>query len=87
MEELFSVTSHVIRGVGMGRDLGFPTINLVYPEHSDFETGVYACRVEFPDAEFMGVMHLGPRDTTDGVRTFEVYLLDFDDRDAYDAEV
>ena len=86
MDELFALTSNVIRGVGMGRRLGFPTINLVYPENSDFETGVYTCRVSFPDSEYLGVMHLGPRDTFDGVNTFEVYLLNFEDRDMYDTE-
>lgn len=86
MEPLFAVTSDVIRGVGMGRKLGFPTINLVYPEHSEFEAGVYACHVSFPDSQYFGVMHLGPRKTLDNVETFEVHLLDFEDREMYGVE-
>lgn len=86
IKELFSVTSNVIHGAGMGRKLGFPTINLVYPEHSDFETGVYCCRVSFPDSQYFGVMHLGPRNTFDNVKTFEIFLLDFDGRSMYGVE-
>lgn len=86
IKELFTVTSNVIRGVGMGRKIGFPTINLVYPEHSDFETGVYACRVSFPDSRYLGVMHLGPRHTFDNVDTFEVFLLNFENREMYGTE-
>jgi len=84
---LFALTSPVVRGVGMGKKLGYPTINLVYPEHSDFETGVYACSASFADSQYFGVMHLGPRDTFDGVNTFEVYLFDFEDREVYGDEV
>jgi len=86
VKELFTVTSPVIKGAGMGRKIGFPTINLVYPEHSDFETGVYACRVSFPDSQYLGVMHLGPRYTFDGIETFEVYLFDFENREMYGVE-
>lgn len=86
IKELFAVTSPIVRGEGMGRTLGFPTINLVYPDFSEFETGVYTCRVSLPDEQCLGVMHLGPRDTFDGTETFEVYLLDFEDRDLYGVE-
>lgn len=87
IKELFAVTSNVIRGAGMGRKIGFPTINLVYPDHSDFETGVYCCRVSFPDCRYLGVMHLGPRHTFDNVNTFEVFLLNFENREMYGTEV
>ena len=86
MEALFAVTSPVIHGVGMGRQLGYPTVNLVYPENSEFGTGVYACRASFADEQYEGVMHLGPRKTFDNVETFEVFLLDFEDRELYGEE-
>ena len=71
----------------MGKQLGFPTINLVYPENSNFETGVYLCTAAFADSVFNGVMHLGPRPTMDDAVTFEIYLLDFDGRETYGAQV
>ncbi|MBT6068829.1 hypothetical protein HOG48_03665 [Candidatus Peregrinibacteria bacterium] len=86
LKNIFTVTSKVIKGVGMGRRLGFPTINLVYPEHIDFGTGVYLCEVELPDEAYFGVMHLGPRETFDNVETFEVFLLNFEGGDLYGVE-
>ena len=79
MEKLFAITSHIIHGKGFGRTIGFPTINLMYPEHNEIESGVYVCRVELPDAVYMGAMHLGPRRTVDDETTFEVHLFDFED--------
>lgn len=85
-EPVFKITADIIRGMGMGRTIGYPTINLVYPENSDFENGVYFCRVSVGGGTFYGVMHLGPRHTLDGLKTFEIHLLDFDGGELYGME-
>lgn len=87
---LFSLISEIVYGLGLGVQLGFPTINLEYPEGRNIEDGVYVCKVELEDQSetsqiqtYFGVMHLGARETVDNQRTCEVHLLDFDGRDLY----
>jgi riboflavin kinase / FMN adenylyltransferase len=77
----YSISGIVTNGEKRGREIGFPTAN-IEPEFPVTvpENGIYACRVEVD-----GVMHdaatsIGVRPTfeTDGGRTIEAYLLDFD---------
>jgi riboflavin kinase / FMN adenylyltransferase len=89
----FQLRGTVVHGDERGRELGFPTANLVpdnalvYPGN-----GVYACRAAFEDG---GEWRWWPAATNVGVRpTFvtgrgvliEAYLLDFDG-DLYDREL
>ncbi len=76
-----SLTGLVVRGEGLGRELGFPTANLrlleekVIPGH-----GIYAVHVRLagtPDW-LQGAMSIGVRPTFGGqVRTLEVFILDY----------
>jgi riboflavin kinase/FMN adenylyltransferase len=73
----FRVRGEVVQGAQRGRDLGFPTANivpdleLVYPAH-----GIYACRV----GEHLAAVSVGVRPTfgDDLQLLVEAYLLDFD---------
>lgn len=69
----------VIKGVGRGKRIGFPTINVVTATDLDLAYGVYFCSVECPKGEFYGAMHYGPRPTfNDSATQCEIYLLDFE---------
>ena len=76
-------TAKVVKGLGRGRQLGIPTVNLDHLVVKNLREGIYVCRVFFPSASqdlaFWGVLHYGPRPTFgESDKTLEVYLLDFD---------
>jgi len=67
----------VVSGVGKGKKIGVPTINL-NPSGVDLAHGIYVCKVVFPGLIFWGVMHFGPRPTFGEEEvTLETYLFDF----------
>ncbi|MGI8617642.1 MAG: bifunctional riboflavin kinase/FAD synthetase [Gemmatimonadaceae bacterium] len=85
---LYSVGGTVTRGDQRGRQLGFPTINLVPPPRKLLPPeGVYAARVQTPRGAFGAMLNLGPRPTFDDSSVgIEAYLFDTD-VDLYGAHV
>jgi riboflavin kinase/FMN adenylyltransferase len=75
----YSVAGKVVTGVGLGRHLGFPTINLeVDPKCAIPADGVYASFAHVGSRVYDSVTSIGLRPTFDGkVRTVETYVLDF----------
>ncbi len=74
------VSGRVIQGHHRGRNLGFPTANLRYGRLVLPPDGVYAVRVRRHDKWFDGVANIGRNPTFgDRQRSFEVYVLDFDE--------
>jgi riboflavin kinase/FMN adenylyltransferase len=77
----YALTGTVERGEGRGRQIGYPTANLVVPDARKVvpKTGVYATRVTLPGgAEHWGMLNIGTRPTFDGMdETVEVHVLDF----------
>lgn len=73
-------TVQVISGKGVGKTLGFPTLNLVIPDSDfDFTDGIYAGWVFIDKKKHMGAFHLGPIPVfNDTKRSFEVFVLDID---------
>jgi riboflavin kinase/FMN adenylyltransferase len=78
----FELRGRVVEGDRRGRELGFPTANLVpderyvYPGH-----GVYACRATVPElGEWPAAVNVGVRPTFATGRgvLVEAYVLDFD---------
>lgn len=71
------VTGTVVKGLLMGRKIGFPTINIAY-DFLDMPFGIYCSKVYTPFGSYKGALHFGPKkffgleDTS-----LEVYLLDF----------
>ncbi|MGI6279741.1 MAG: riboflavin biosynthesis protein RibF [Acutalibacteraceae bacterium] len=60
----FSFEAEVISGDKRGRNLGFPTINQIYPpELVSLKFGVYKTRVLIDDKEFTGLSNIGKRPT------------------------
>lgn len=75
----YSVSGIVVEGRGLGRTLGFRTINLTMPPARKLlpPDGVYAVRVCTPLGSFGGMMNLGGRPTfDDATRSLEAHLFD-----------
>jgi len=77
----YSISGIVASGEQRGREIGFPTAN-IEPEFPITvpENGIYATLVEVDGEVHKAATSIGVRPTfeTDGGRTIEAYLLDFD---------
>jgi riboflavin kinase / FMN adenylyltransferase len=82
----YSLSGKVVEGDRRGRSLGYPTVNIepsilrkVIPKD-----GIYFVQVHIAAARYFGMASIGVRPTfkTDGKRTIEVNILDFD-KDIY----
>jgi len=67
------ISGRVEKGKGLGRKLGFPTINLAVP---DGEHGVFLTKVFMDGRVYKGVMHRG--EALGRGYSCEIHLLDFD---------
>jgi len=76
----YAIEGVVQRGDARGRELGYPTANLVLGDYQRPRYGIYAVRVTLDDgSEHPGVASLGVRPTFDPpVELLEAHLLDFD---------
>ena len=81
----FEISGVVIGGRKLGRELGYPTVNLarslaqVYPAH-----GIYACRCLTERGEYAAATSVGIRPAAgDGTSAIEAYLLDYPGDDLY----
>jgi riboflavin kinase/FMN adenylyltransferase len=74
----YSISGHVVHGRKLGRDLGFPTLNLRFSHPKPAALGIYAVQVHgLAGAPLDGVASLGRRPTVDdsGRVLLEVYCL------------
>ena len=78
----FRVTGEVVHGQHLGREIGFPTANVVPPDGlAPLADGIYAARGWLPGEETArpAIAYIGSRPTVDaGERMVETHLLDFD---------
>ncbi|MGB9682068.1 MAG: bifunctional riboflavin kinase/FAD synthetase [bacterium] len=83
----FSIKGRVLRGKGLGKELGFPTANILPPEGILIPRfGVYASIGEIEDGRrYIGVTSIGiaPTVRADQMAVVETHLLDFSG-DIYD---
>ena len=78
------VTGVVVHGDRRGRELGYPTANLVVEPDCGLKHGIYAVRVGIEGKRYDGVASFGRRPMFDsGVVLLEVFLFDFSS-DLYD---
>lgn len=74
----YTFEGRVVPGEQRGRELGFPTANLVTEKEQLPADGVYAVKVRYREQEYGGVVNIGRRPTFgEGCATIEVHLLDF----------
>jgi riboflavin kinase / FMN adenylyltransferase len=72
------VSAEVRHGDKRGRDLGFPTANLVLDSGCGLKHGIYAVRVGFGSHIYDAVASFGRRPTfDDGAPRLEVFIFDF----------
>ena len=82
-------TGRCVKGKQMGREMGFPTANLIVPEDKFVvRRGVYVSRVHLGQRTLYGVTNIGRRPTLeDAVNdVVETYIFDFDE-DIYGAKL
>jgi riboflavin kinase / FMN adenylyltransferase len=75
-----AIRGKVVRGAGMGRSLGFPTVNLKDYEGALIGRGVYAARVLWKKRHFFGMAFIGRRPafvTSDRAVSAEVHIFGF----------
>ncbi len=73
----YSIVGRKVKGAGLGKNLGFPTVNLEVEGGKLIpKDGVYV--VFLPDLGKYGVMHIGDRPTFSLDKSLEVHILDFD---------
>ena len=76
----YSISGHVQHGAKLGRDLGFPTLNLRWPHPRPAALGIFAVRTHgLVASPLPGVASLGRRPTVDasGRVLLEVHCLDW----------
>jgi riboflavin kinase/FMN adenylyltransferase len=92
-DQVFRMSGVVVRGDQRGRQMGFPTANIIpAPGLAVPEDGVYAgwvTRLDTADpARWPAAISVGTNPTFDGVqRRVEAYVLDRDDLELYDVEI
>jgi riboflavin kinase/FMN adenylyltransferase len=77
----FFITGTVIRGDQIGRQLGYPTANIVVEEKYKLipADGIFAVTVNVAGHEYKGMAYIGSRPTINGLtRNIEVNIFDFD---------
>jgi riboflavin kinase/FMN adenylyltransferase len=80
----YSLSGRIAHGQKLGRQLGYPTINIKMGDKTLIVKGIFAVRVKGIDNRVLeGVASIGTRPTVAGVDTIlEVYILDFDRDDS-----
>jgi riboflavin kinase/FMN adenylyltransferase len=75
----YGISGHVIYGKQLGRQLGFPTINIPLPHQVLPMQGIFAVKVHGLDRQpLFGAASMGNRPAVDGTKNLlEVYLFDF----------
>ncbi|MBW4888874.1 bifunctional riboflavin kinase/FAD synthetase [Mucilaginibacter sp. HMF5004] len=85
----FFITGKVIRGDQIGRQIGYPTANILVGESYKLipGDGIFAVTVDIGKETFKGMAYIGHRPTINGMsRNIEVNIFDFD-RDIYDQNI
>jgi riboflavin kinase/FMN adenylyltransferase len=76
----YAMSGHVVHGRKLGRELGFPTLNLRIPHGRPALGGIFVVRVHgLSDTPLAGVASLGTRPAveTDGAPLLETHVLDW----------
>jgi riboflavin kinase/FMN adenylyltransferase len=78
MKKGFILRGRVIKGLGRGKTLGFPTINLQPEKGRIPANGIYAVKCWHKQNEYLGAASIGSNPTfPDKGFSIEIYLFDF----------
>ncbi len=79
LKRCYAITGTVSRGAGRGTQMGFPTMNVSYPENKvKVKEGVYAVKCNIGGTEYKGIANYGARPTFDEEEPIlEVHLEGF----------
>jgi riboflavin kinase/FMN adenylyltransferase len=81
LQHPYTLRGEVVEGNKIGRQLGFPTANILVREHYKIlpKDGVYAVHVHVGGQVHRGMLNIGKRPTVGGLqRVIEVNILNFD---------
>lgn len=75
----YLIAGKPVKGKGIGREIGYPTINIEVPERKLLpKKGVYGVEVEIKDDKFYGMMYIGRKYTLNEQKlSLEVNLFDY----------
>lgn len=77
MDSKIIISGQVIEGAKRGKDLGFPTANVLFTQH--LEDGIYVSKTTIDDQTYPSVTFIGAAVTFEETqRKSETYILDFD---------
>lgn len=86
----YSISGEVIYGNQIGRTIGFPTANLIYPEKKvKIPFGVYSAGVNVQNDDYTGLLNYGVKPTVAGGERkplAEVHIIGFN-KDIYGEEI
>lgn len=86
----YMISGKVVRGDGIGKQLGFPTANLQLQQSDKLipGPGIYACEVTMGEEVRKAMLYIGHRPTVDQLLrlVIEVHILDYDGQ-LYDREL
>ena len=85
----FYITGTVVRGDQLGRQIGYPTANIVIAESYKLipSHGIFAARVKVDGKVYDGMAYIGSRPTINGLtRNIEVNIFNFD-QDIYNRRI
>jgi riboflavin kinase/FMN adenylyltransferase len=87
MKKELILRGRVTKGLGRGKTIGFPTINLRPEKGRIPANGIYAVKCRHEQSEYRGVASIGYNPTfKDKGFSIEIYLLDFH-RDLLEEEI
>ena len=76
----YSIIGRVFHGDKRGRQLGFPTANVLLKRRVSPISGVYVVEVKTIEHSFYGVANIGSRPTVSGIRQqLEVHIFNFNE--------
>ncbi len=84
----YPILGKVIKGIGLGKKLGYPTANIDFHERKLLPAdGVYSCRAEHDSKTYSGMMFIGNNHfDPNREKSVEVNIFDFD-KDIYGNEL
>jgi riboflavin kinase/FMN adenylyltransferase len=75
----YTVRGSVVKGAQRGREIGFPTANIVTTPRKALPLGVFVVDVTTPIGTYGGMANVGPRPSfPDAAPSLEVHLFDFE---------